>query len=147
MRSASIANTKMALRGRCLFRRWMHELENGDLQIKQLIVNNTKPEERLNFECNLYIPNRKRMQRSSPSSATAATRRSTRCPDARVAPRAGAAIAGQQIGSFHEILNLRWKVGENWETAGERTTADRTPPTRRAHRREPRTLPSEPPKS
>ena len=39
------------------------KLENGDLQIKQLIDNYTKPEEKLNFECNLYVPLRKRMQR------------------------------------------------------------------------------------
>jgi hypothetical protein len=122
------------------------KLENGDLQIKQLIVNNTKPEERLNFECNLYIPNRKRMQRIVTKLGNGRDTQVYTLPDAESLRGQELQLRAQQIGGSR-ILNLRWKVGENWETAGKRTTADRTPPTRRAHRPEPRTLPSEPPKS
>ncbi len=121
-------------------------LENGDLQIKQLIVNNTKPEERLNFECNLYIPNRKRMQRIVTKLGNGRDTQVYTLPDAESLRGKELQLRAQQIGGSR-ILNLRWKVGENWDTAGKRTTAERTPTTRRAHRPEPRTLPSDPPKS
>jgi hypothetical protein len=120
--------------------------ENGDLQIKQLIVNNTKPEERLNFECNLYIPGRKRMQRVVTKLGNGRDTQVYTVPDADSLRGQELQLRAQQIGGSR-ILNLRWKVGENWNATGKRTTADRTPPTRRAHQPEPRTLPGEPPQS
>jgi hypothetical protein len=106
-------------------------LDNGDLQIKQLIVNNTKPEERLNFECNLYVPNRKRMQRIVTKLGNGRDTQVYVVPDADSLRGQELQLRAQQIGG-QRILNLRWKVGENWETTGRRTTADRTPLPRRA---------------
>ncbi len=122
-------------------------LENGDLQIKQLIVNNTKPEERLNFECNLYIPNRKRMQRIVTKLGNGRDTQVYTLPDADGLKGQELQLRAQQIGG-QRILNLRWKVGENWDAKGRvATTAERTPSRRRAKIPEPRRLPTEPPKT
>jgi hypothetical protein len=55
-------------------------------------------------------------------------------------------LRAQQIGG-QRILNLRWKVGENWDAKGRGETAERTPSRRRAKIPEPRRLPTEPPKT
>ncbi len=121
-------------------------LENGDLQIKQLIVNNTKPEERLNFECNLYIPNHKRMQRIVTKLGNGRDTQVYVVPDADSLRGQELQLRAQQIGGSR-ILNLRWKVGENWDAKGRGQTADRTPTRRRAKPPEPRLPLSEPPQS
>jgi hypothetical protein len=121
-------------------------LDNGDLQIKQLIVNNTKPEERLNFECNLYIPNRKRMQRIVTKLGNGRDTQVYTLPDADSLRGQELQLRAQQIGG-QRILNLRWKVGENWNAKGRDATADRAPSRRRAKLPEPKQLPAEPPQS
>jgi hypothetical protein len=122
------------------------KLENGDLQIKQLIVNNTKPEERLNFECNLYIPDRKRMQRIVTKLSNGRDTQVYVVPDADSLRGQELQLRAQQIGG-QRILNLRWKVGENWNAKGRGASVDRTPARRRARPPEPTPLPSEPPKT
>jgi hypothetical protein len=121
-------------------------LDNGDLQIKQLIVNNTKPEERLNFECNLYIPNRKRMQRIVTKLGNGRDTQVYTLPDADSLRGQELQLRAQQIGG-QRILNLRFKVGENWDAKGRGATADRTPLRRRAKIPEPKPLRGEPPQS
>jgi len=121
-------------------------LENGDLQIKQLIVNNTRPEERLNFECTLYVPNRKRMQRIVTKLGNGRDTQEYRLPDADALRGQELQLRAQQIGGSR-VLNLRWKVGENWNAKGRGATADRTPSRRRAKVPEPKPLRSEPPQS
>jgi hypothetical protein len=121
-------------------------LDNGDLQIKQLIVNNTKPEERLNFECNLYIPDRKRMQRIVTKLGNGRDTQVYTLPDADSLRGQELQLRAQQIGG-QRILNLRFKVGENWGATGRGATADRTPSRRRAKIPEPRPLRGEPPQS
>ncbi len=89
-------------------------LENGDLQIKQIIDNNTKPPEKLNFECNLYIPFRKRMQRT--------VTKLSHGRDTQIYIISGADslrgqelhLRAQQIGG-QRVLNQRFRVGENWD--------------------------------
>src|SRR5207253_987038 len=92
-------------------------LENGDLQIKQLIVNNTKPEERLNFECNLYVPNRKRMQRIVTKLGNGRDTQVYALPGADALKGQELLLRAQQIGG-QRLFNLRWKVGENWDAKG-----------------------------
>jgi hypothetical protein len=126
-------------------------LDNGDLQIKQLIVNNTKPEEALNFECNLYIPNRKRMQRIVTKLGNGRDTQIYVVPDADSLRGQELQLRAQQIGG-QRILNLRWKVGENWTDGGKATggrgpTADRSPTSLRARPAEPKLSPGEPPQS
>jgi hypothetical protein len=121
-------------------------LENGDLQIKQLIVNNTKPEERLNFECNLYISNRKRMQRIVTKLGNGRDTQVYTVPDADALRGQELQLRAQQIGG-QRILNLRWKVGENWDQKGRGATAEGTPSRRRARLPEPKQLPTEPPQT
>jgi hypothetical protein len=87
-------------------------LPNGDLQIKQTIDNRT--DERLSFQCDLYIPGYKRMQRM--------IARLTHNRDTVVYVVPGAAalkgtelqLRAKQIGG-QRILNCRWKVGESWD--------------------------------
>ncbi len=121
-------------------------LDNGDLQIKQLIVNNTKPEERLNFECNLYVPSRKRMQRIVTKLGNGRDTQVYTIPDADSLRGQELQLRAQQIGG-QRILNLRWKVGENWQNQGRDSSAERAPSRRRAKRPEPKLLPSQPPQT
>jgi hypothetical protein len=88
--------------------------DNGDLQIKQLIDNNTQPEETLNFECNLYVPNRKRMQKSVIKLGHGRDSQFYLLPDADSLRGRELHLRAQQIGG-QRVLNLRWKVGENWD--------------------------------
>ena len=71
------------------------KLENGDLVVKQFIDNNTKPEERLNFECNLYMPLRKRMQRVVTKLSHGRDTQTYVIPGRRFAPRHGVATSGR----------------------------------------------------
>ena len=74
------------------------KLESGDLQVKQLIDNYTKPEEKLNFECNLYIPLRKRMQRAVTKLSHGRDTQSYVIPDAESLRGQELQIRAEQIG-------------------------------------------------
>jgi hypothetical protein len=104
------------------------KLENGDLQIKQLIDNHTKPEEKLNFECNLYVPSRKRMQRVVTKLSHGRDTQIYIVPDADSLRGTEFQLRAEQIGG-QRVLNLRFKVGENWESKkNERTDGPRPAP-------------------
>ena len=96
------------------------KLENGDLQIKQQIDNYTKPEEKLNFECNLYVPLRKRMQRVVTKLSHGRDTQIYVIPGAESLRGQELQLRAEQIGG-QRVLNLRFKVGDSWETKkGER---------------------------
>jgi hypothetical protein len=102
------------------------KLENGDLQIKQLIDNYTKPEEKLNFECNLYVPFRKRMQRVVTKLSHGRDTQTYIVPDADSLRGTELQLRAEQIGG-QRVLNLRFKVGENWQSKKNERTAGRGP--------------------
>jgi hypothetical protein len=102
------------------------KLENGDLQIKQLIDNHTKPEERLNFECNLYVPSRKRMQRVVTKLSHGRDTQTYIVPDAESLRGTEFQLRAEQIGG-QRVLNLRFKVGENWDNKKNERTPGRSP--------------------
>jgi len=103
-------------------------LENGDLEIKQFIDNNTKPEERLTFECNLYVPNRRRMQRMVTKLSHGRDVQRYILPDADSLIGQELHLRAQQIGG-QRVLNLRWKVGENWDVKkGPQADSERATP-------------------
>lgn len=102
------------------------KLENGDLQIKQLIDNYTKPEEKLNFECNLYVPLRKRMQRVVTKLSHGRDTQIYVVPEAESLRGQELQLRAEQIGG-QRVLNLRFKVGENWENKKNERAAGRRP--------------------
>jgi hypothetical protein len=102
------------------------KLENGDLQIRQLIDNYTKPEERLNFECNLYIPLRKRMQRVVTKLSHGRDTQTYVIPNAESLRGQELQLRAEQIGG-QRVLNLRFKVGENWDNKKNERAAGRRP--------------------
>jgi hypothetical protein len=103
------------------------KLESGDLQVKQLIDNYTKPEEKLNFECNLYIPLRKRMQRVVTKLSHGRDTQTYVIPDAESLRGQELQIRAEQIGG-QRVLNLKFKVGENWDAKKNERTAGPRPP-------------------
>ena len=112
------------------------KLESGDLQVKQLIDNYTKPEEKLNFECNLYIPLRKRMQRVVTKLSHGRDTQTYVIPDAESLRGQELQIRAEQIGG-QRVLNLKFKVGENWDAKkNERTAGPRPRPPLRRRRHE-----------
>ncbi|HEX4071483.1 MAG TPA: hypothetical protein VHX68_09945, partial [Planctomycetaceae bacterium] len=102
------------------------KLESGDLQVKQLIDNYTKPEEKLNFECNLYIPLRKRMQRVVTKLSHGRDTQTYVIPDAESLRGQELQIRAEQIGG-QRVLNLKFKVGENWDVKKNERTAGPRP--------------------
>jgi len=88
--------------------------DNGDLQIKQVIVNNTSPLETLNFECNLFVPNRKRQLKKVTKLGNGKDTQVYIVPDADSLMGQELRLRARQIGGLR-VLNNRWKVGENWE--------------------------------
>ena len=102
------------------------KLENGDLQIKQLIDNNTKPEERLTFECNLYVPARKRMQRVVTKLSHGRDTQIYVVPDAESLRGTEFQLRAEQVGG-QRVLNLKFRVGENWENKKNERTPGRRP--------------------
>ncbi len=92
-----------------------NKLENGDLQIKQLIDNHTKPEEKLNFECNLYVPMRKRMQRVVTKLGHGRDTQTYVIPGAESLRGQELQLRAEQIGG-QRVLNVKFKVGDNWDS-------------------------------
>jgi hypothetical protein len=90
------------------------KLESGDLQVRQFIDNHTKPEERLNFECNLYVPARKRMQRVVTKLTNGRDTQTYVIPGAESLRGQELQLRAEQIGG-QRVLNLKFKVGENWD--------------------------------
>ena len=106
------------------------KLESGDLQVKQLIDNYTKPEEKLNFECNLYIPLRKSACKRVVTKLSHGrdTQEAYVIPDAASLRGQELQIRAEQIGG-QRVLNLKFKVGENWDAKkNERTAGSRPNP-------------------
>jgi len=91
------------------------KLENGDLQVKQLIDNNTKPEEKLNFECYLNVPMRKRMQRVVTKLAHGRDTQTYVIPGAESLRGQQLQLRAEQIGG-QRVLNIKFKVGDNWDS-------------------------------
>lgn len=89
-------------------------MENGDLQVKQLIVNNTSPLETLNFECNLFVPNRKRQLKKVTKLGNGKDTQIYIVPGADALRGQELRLRARQIGGLR-VLNYRWHVGENWD--------------------------------
>lgn len=102
------------------------KLENGDLQVRQFIDNNTKPEEKLNFECNLYVPMRKRMQRVVTKLSHGRDTQVYVIPGAESLRGRELQLRAEQIGG-QRVLNLKFKVGENWDTKKNEAAAPTRP--------------------
>jgi hypothetical protein len=104
------------------------KLENGDLQVRQFIDNHTKPEEKLNFECNLYVPMRKRMQRVVTKLSQGRDTQTYVIPGADSLRGQEFQLRAAQIGG-QRVLNLKFKVGENWNSRkGDRAGTPRPTP-------------------
>ena len=91
------------------------KLENGDLIVKQFIDNHTKPEEKLNFECNLYVPLRKRMQRVVTKLGHGRDTQTYVIPGAESLRGQELQLRAEQIGG-QRVLNIKFKVGDNWDS-------------------------------
>ncbi|MGE3313717.1 MAG: hypothetical protein AB7O26_01290 [Planctomycetaceae bacterium] len=89
-------------------------MESGDLQIKQIIINNTSPLETLNFECNLFVPNRKRQLKKVTKLGNGKDTQLYIVPGADEFRGQELRLRARQIGGLR-VLNYRWIVGENWD--------------------------------
>jgi hypothetical protein len=87
-------------------------LPNGDLQIKQTIDNRT--DERLNFQCDLYVPGYKRIQRIISRLTHNRETVVYVVPGAAALKGTEIQLRAKQIGG-QRVLNSRWKVGDTWD--------------------------------
>lgn len=90
------------------------KLEGGQLEIEQIVVNNTSPLETLQFRCSLFVPNMKRMQRFVTELKSGQDRKLYYLPNADSLKGKELWIRAEQTNG-RRILNYRWIVGENWD--------------------------------
>ncbi len=90
------------------------KLEGNQLEIEQIVINNTSPLETLQFRCSLFVPNMKRLQRFVTELKSGQDRKLYYLPNADSLKGKELWIRAEQTNG-RRILNYRWIVGENWE--------------------------------
>ncbi len=87
---------------------------DNEIQIRQVITNNTSPLETLNFECSLFVPNQKRQLKKVTKLAKGKDTQVYLVPGADELRGQELLLRARQTGG-QRVLNFRWKVGENWD--------------------------------
>ena len=95
-------------------------LPDGRLEIEQVITNNTRPEEVLDFRCSLFVPGRRRQKRLVTRLGNGQDRKLYVLPDFESLRGRDLWLRAEQI-SGRRVLNFKWKVGSYVETEEEGT--------------------------
>ena len=92
------------------------KLADGSLKIEQVILNQTKPAEVLDFACTLYIPNRRRQKEFVTKLGQGRDNKVYYIPDADSLRGKEMRLRAEQVGG-RRILNYRWTVGQtpDWD--------------------------------
>ncbi len=92
------------------------KLADGSLEVEQVIVNNTSPVNTLNFRCSLFVPGHQRQKQMVNQLKKGKDKKSYRIPNADELKGKELWLRAEELNS-RRVLNYRWRVGENWETA------------------------------
>jgi hypothetical protein len=90
------------------------KLPDGRLEIEQLVINRTVPEEVLEFRCSLFVPGDKRQKLQVTRLGTGTDRKFYYLQNAERFRGAELWLRLEQDGG-RRIMNYRWKVGADWE--------------------------------
>ena len=85
------------------------KLKDGTLEIEQVITNNIRPEETLNFRCNLFIPSQQRQRRMVTKLGRGKDRKFYYLPDAEALRGKELRLRAEQVNG-NRVLNYQWKV-------------------------------------
>ncbi|MBW3543786.1 MAG: sporulation protein, partial [Planctomycetes bacterium] len=84
--------------------------DDGTLEIEQVLINNTEPEEILDFECSLFVPGQKRQKTVVTRLGRGRNRKVYAVPDADALQGRELWIRVEQVGG-RRVLNKRWTTG------------------------------------
>eukprot|EP00913_Durusdinium_trenchii_P028278 g26506.t1 len=84
-------------------------LKDGTLEIEQVITNNIKADETLNFRCNLFVPNQQRQRRMVTKLGRGKDRKFYYLPNAEALRGKDLRLRAEQVNG-NRVLNFRWKV-------------------------------------
>ena len=90
------------------------KLDDGRVEIKQIIVNRTNPEEVLNFTCSLFVPNSRRQKKLVTKLGNGKDQKRYLLPDADEIRGKEIWLRAEQVDG-RRVLNYRWKIGRYWD--------------------------------
>ncbi len=90
------------------------KLEDGRLEIEQVIVNRTNPEKVLNFFCNLFVPGYRRQKKFVIKLGNGKNQKKYYIPNAEKLRGKELWLRAEQI-EERRVLNKRWIVGQKWD--------------------------------
>lgn len=91
------------------------KLDDGRLEVEQIITNNISPVEVLNFRCTLFVPGHRRQKRTVTKLGRGQDKKFYHLPDADSLRGQVLRLRAEQVGGAR-VLNYRWRVGENWNS-------------------------------
>ena len=94
------------------------KLEDGRLEIEQIIINRTDPLEILNFRCHLFIPGHKRQKQFVIKLGRDKDKKYYYVPNADELRGKELRLRAEQIDG-RRVLNKRWIVGQSWDSPGQ----------------------------
>ncbi|MEX0717965.1 MAG: hypothetical protein WD066_15330 [Planctomycetaceae bacterium] len=89
-------------------------LDDGRLEIEQVITNDIEPIEVLDLRCSLFVPGRKRQTLIVTKLGRGQDRKFFHVPDGKALDGQGLWIRAEQIGG-NRVLNYKWRVGDGRE--------------------------------
>jgi hypothetical protein len=90
------------------------KLPDGRLEIEQIIVNRTKPEEILDLNCNLFAKGNRRQKQRVSRSGNGKSRKKYFLPNAEALRDTELWLRAEQVDG-RRVLNYRWTVGKYWD--------------------------------
>ena len=90
------------------------KLPDGSLEIEQIIVNRTFPEETLDFNCNLFAKGNRRQKKRVPRLGNGKNQKRYYLPNADSLRGVELWLRAEQIDG-RRVLNYRWTVGKYWD--------------------------------
>lgn len=104
------------------------KLKDGTLEIEQVITNNIKPAQVLNFRCNLFVPNQQRQRRTVSKLGQGKDRKYYYIPNAEAYRGKELRLRAAEVNG-NRVLNFRWKVlGSRTRKRFVKKTPPKTPP-------------------
>jgi len=91
------------------------KLDDGRLEIEQIITNTTDPPEILNFRCALFVPGHKRQKQFVTKLGNDKDKKYYYIPNADELLGRELRLRAEQING-RRVLNKRWIVGETWDS-------------------------------
>ena len=107
-------------------------LEDGRLEIEQVITNRTDPLETLDFRCHLFVPNHRRQRQLVTRLGHDKDRKFYYIPDADQLRGKEVRLRAEQVDG-RRVLNKRWIIGETWDSKTEPSENVSNQTTRRDH--------------